>query len=160
MADTKPGTPVALSAAAFKVSFTGSTHFDAYFSELSGITSEVEPVEYIAADSATGEPIMTKQFGKVKPPTVTLKRGVDGSGTIFGWHEMARNMVGAARLPGTLEILGHPESAGADRPVLATYYLHDAWPSKVEVGNLKAGASEIVLETVTFTCAKVTATPI
>ncbi|MFC8956501.1 phage tail protein [Streptomyces sp. NPDC057101] len=157
---TKSGTPVALSAAAFKVSFAGNTEFDAYFSELSGITSEVEPVEYIAADSSTGEPMMTKQFGKVKPPTVTLKRGVDGSATIFAWHELARGAIGAARLTGTLEILGHKAAASdTERPTLATYYLHDAWPSKIEVGNLKAGASEIVIETVTFTCSKVTTTP-
>ncbi|MEU9255934.1 phage tail protein [Streptomyces sp. NPDC048270] len=156
MADN--GAPVALSAAAFMVSFD-SAGMASYFSELSGITSEIEPVEYIAADSKTGEPVLTKQFGKVKPPTVTLKRGVDGSGALFAWHEMARAAVGAARMSGTLSILGHPESVGAERPVLAKYWLWGAWPSKVEVGNLKAGTSEIVLETVTFTCERVTTTP-
>jgi phage tail-like protein len=132
------------------VSFDGG--MAAYFSELGGISTEVEPVEYIASDAASGKPILTKQFGKLKPPTVTLKRGVDGDASIFAWHEMVRWKVAAARMTGTLSFMGHPDSVGGTSPVLCSYVLEGAWPSKIEVGNLKAGSSEIILETVTFTC--------
>jgi phage tail-like protein len=35
---------------------------------------------------------------------------------------------------------------------VARYHLQSAWPSKVEIGALKAGASEVLMETVTMTC--------
>ncbi|MEW2811108.1 phage tail protein [Streptomyces massasporeus] len=141
------GIPQAISAARFVVSFDGTA--PSYFSELSGITSEVEPTEYIAADARTGAIVHTKQFGKTKPPTVTLKRGVDGTGHLMAWHGMVRAGNPGARMTGTLELQnasGQPQ---------ATYRLINAWPSKIEIGNMKAGASEIVLETVTFTCEEV-----
>ncbi|MFJ4966485.1 T4-like virus tail tube protein gp19 [Streptomyces sp. ADI96-02] len=141
------GTPQAISAARFVVSFDGAA--PAYFSELSGITSEVEPTEYIVSPARGGDVIHTKQFGKTKPPTVTLKRGVDGTAFLFAWHAMARKGDPGARMSGTLEL---QNAAGVAQ---ASYRLLGAWPSKVEVGNLKAGASEIVLETVTFTCEEV-----
>ncbi|MEU9704470.1 phage tail protein [Streptomyces sp. NPDC047981] len=140
------------------VSFDGTA--PSYFSELSGITSEIEPVEYIASNARDGNTTLTKQFGKTKPPTVTLKRGVDGSGALFAWHVMARAGAAAARMSGTLSILGHPNSPGDSKPVLAAYMLTGAWPSKVEVGNLKAGASEVVLESVTFTCESIQSAPL
>ncbi|NEC24743.1 phage tail protein [Streptomyces parvus] len=138
---------MAISAARFMVSFDGQT--PAYFSELSGITSEVEPAEYLAAHYRTGDVIHTKQFGKVKPPTITLKRGVDGSGFFLAWHEMARLGKPSSRMSGTLEL----QNAGG--AAQAAYRLFDAWPCKVEIGGLRAGSSEIVMETVTFTCEKI-----
>ncbi|MEU8934283.1 phage tail protein [Streptomyces sp. NPDC048409] len=139
--------PSVISAARFVVTF--DTAAPAYFSELTGITSEVEPTEYIAADSKTGAIMHTKQFGKTKPPTVVLRRGVDGSGTIWAWHQMVRAGAPAARMSGTLKLLD------ASNKPKATYWMTDAWPSKVEVGNLRAGMSEVVLETVTFTCSSI-----
>ena len=35
---------------------------------------------------------------------------------------------------------------------MARYHLEMAWPSKLEVGGLKAGASEVLMETVTLVC--------
>ncbi|MER6462016.1 phage tail protein [Streptomyces sp. NPDC001288] len=143
--------PQAISAARFMVQFDGMS--PAYFSELTGITSEVEPTEYIAAAARDGGIVHTKQFGKTKPPTVTLRRGVDGEGTIWAWHEMVRSGAAISRMSGTLCI----QDAGGN--ARATYRLHDAWPSRIEVGNLRAGASEVVLETVTFACGSVTHHP-
>jgi phage tail-like protein len=37
------------------------------------------------------------------------------------------------------------------KPV-AKYWLEKAWPSKMELAGLKAGASEVLMETVTLTC--------
>ncbi|MEV7251160.1 phage tail protein [Streptomyces cyaneofuscatus] len=141
------GAPQAISAARFVVSFDGAA--PTYFSELSGISSEVEATEYIAANARTGDVVHTKQFGKTKPPTVTLKRGVDGTGFLLAWHAAARAGRPDARKTGTLEL---QNAAGVPQ---ARYRLLGAWPNKVEIGNLKAGASEIVMETVTFTCEEV-----
>ena len=30
--------------------------------------------------------------------------------------------------------------------------MEHAWPAKIEIGALKAGASEVLMETVTFVC--------
>ena len=51
---------------------------------------------------------------------------------------------------GPQELLaGHVRDDGT--PV-ARYHLEMAWPSKLEVGGLKAGASEVLMETVTLVC--------
>jgi phage tail-like protein len=38
----------------------------------------------------------------------------------------------------------------ADGKPVARYHLEMAWPSKIEIGALKAGASEVLMETVTI----------
>ena len=35
---------------------------------------------------------------------------------------------------------------------VARYHLENAWVSKIEIGALKAGASEVLMETVTIAC--------
>lgn len=45
------------------------------------------------------------------------------------------------RLPGTLTMYA------TDGTATAKYYLESAWPSKVEISALKAGASEVLYET-------------
>ena len=39
-----------------------------------------------------------------------------------------------------------------DGTPVARYHLEMAWPSKLEIGALKAGASEVLMETVTLVC--------
>ena len=117
----------------------------ATFSELRGIVSEVEPQEYweVNGDNIT----LNKLPGKFKPPTITLKRGMKGSLELWTWHEAVRtgNMA-AARRSVSLTMFN---SEG--KPV-AKYWLEKAWPSKVELTGLKAGASEALLESVTLSC--------
>ncbi|MFQ3562222.1 phage tail protein [Streptomyces gramineus] len=139
--------PQAITAARFMVQFDGMR--PAYFSELTGITTEVEPTEYIAAGARDGRIVHTKQFGKTKPPTVTLRRGVDGDASIWAWHEMVRSGTAVARMTGSLIL------QDANGKTKAHYRMADAWPSRIEVGNLRAGASEVVLETVTFVCGSI-----
>jgi hypothetical protein len=97
------------------------------FSELVGINSEVEPVER-------------------KPPTVTLKRGKNKDLSLFAWHQsVVEGQLAAARKSCTLTMYA------TDGTATAKYYLESAWPSKVEISGLKAGASEVLYETVTLT---------
>ena len=39
-----------------------------------------------------------------------------------------------------------------DGKPVARYHLEHAWPAKIEIGALKAGASEVLMETVTMVC--------
>lgn len=117
----------------------------ASFSDLSGINSEVEAVEYISADSQ-GKVLHTKQFGKTKPPKVTLKRGLDGSTQIWAWHQKVLAGAPDAAQTCSLQLLG------ADDQPRVTYVLENAWPAKVDIAGMKAGASEVVMETVELVC--------
>ncbi len=140
MASTNASTVV--SAARFVVQFdTGGATIT--FSELTGITSEVEVSEYMS----TGQlgVTMSKQFGKIKPATIVLKRGVDQDLTLWKWHQEVLAGLPSARKGCSLLL---QDTVGATK---ATYRLVNAWPSKLEIGGMKAGGSEAVIATVTLT---------
>jgi len=73
----------ALTAARFELTIDG--HSLAVFSELAGISSAVDVVDYISS-SAT-ETILKKLPGKRTPPTVTLKRGMTRNIEMAAWHD-------------------------------------------------------------------------
>ncbi|MEZ0092232.1 phage tail protein [Streptacidiphilus sp. EB129] len=142
------GNPTVMSASTFVISVDGVQV--ASFSELSGINTEVESVEYIS----TGPEgiVHTKQYGKTKPPTVTLKRGLDTDGKIWSWHQAVLQGDPLARKTCSLQLFAAgalPRSGG--NPII-TYLLENAWPSKLEIGGMKAGATEVVTETVVLHC--------
>jgi phage tail-like protein len=117
----------------------------AQFSELSGISSTVEVVDYLASNDK--ELSLKKLPGKRNPPTITLKRGMCKNVELNAWHELVvLGDVAGARKSCSLTMYntkGDP---------VAKYNLTEAWPSKIEVGALKAGASEVLFETVTIVC--------
>jgi phage tail-like protein len=133
----------ALTAARFELSIDG--HSLAQFSELSGISSAIDVVDFIQSDAK--ENILKKLPGKRTPPTVTLKRGMTKNIEMAAWHELVvLGDVAAARKSCSLTMFntkGEP---------VARYHLTEAWPSKIEIGALKAGASEVLMETVTIVC--------
>ena len=146
-----PSTTPVISGAHFAIGVDGTDI--AIFSELSGINSEVEAVEYISANSTKNGLIEhTKQFGKTKPPKVTLKRGLDGSKAIWAWHEMVMNGDVTAITTCHLKLLSQAADSGGEPKIKITYVLENAWPSKVDIAGMKAGASDIIMETVEIVC--------
>jgi phage tail-like protein len=134
--------PDPVTAARFSLTIDGSEI--ASFSELGGITSEIETAERIASSSK--DVSYKKLPGKNKPPTVTLKRGHTQSAELWAWHEAARTNTSSAVKNASLimfDVLGQP---------VARYHLVNAWPSKVEVSTLQAGESQILYEELTLTC--------
>ena len=118
-----------LTAARFDLSIDG--HTLGIFSSLESITSEVLPT--------------TKRLpGKRTPPTVTLTRGMTRNIEMAAWHELV--ILGPQSARRSLSLTGFNSEGD---PVMR-YHLTDAWPSKVEIGALKAGASEVLMETVTI----------
>jgi phage tail-like protein len=142
-AGTSTGPNDALTAARFSLTIDGVEI--AQFSELAGISSEIEPVELMETN---GDQLFLKKLpGKRKPPTVTLKRGKNKDMAVFAWHQsVVEGQLAAARKSLTLTMYA------SDGTATAKYYLESAWPSKVEISGLKAGASEVLYETVTLTC--------
>ncbi len=103
----------------------------AAFSELQGMTTEIEVTEFIQTSDAG---IVHKKLpGKAKPPTVTLRGTYDDNSDLWSWHEAARlqNLV-AARRNCSLVMYG------SDGTPVARYVLSKAYPSKIEIGGLKA----------------------
>jgi len=133
----------ALTAARFSITIDG--YEIASFSELQGITTSVDVVDYLS--SSDKDVVMKKLPGKRTPPTVVLKRGKNNSMELWQWHE--------AVLFGKMDLARKSCSLvmyNVDGAPVARYYLENAWPAKLEIGGLKAGASEVLLETVTIVC--------
>jgi phage tail-like protein len=129
-----------LTAARFELTIDG--HSLAVFSELVGISSSVD-IEHIRLDTNRKHKLK-KLPGKRTPPTVTLKRGMTRNIELAAWHELVILGDVAARKNVTLtmyDVTGDP---------VVRYHLTNAWPSKLEIGALKAGASSVLLETVTL----------
>jgi phage tail-like protein len=130
--------------------FLVSNNFgEAHFSELGGISSEVEQAEYMEA-SKTGAPTFGRFLGKAKPPTVTLKRSMgegDSSKMVWKWHAAARQMAGTAYTDTQLSLI-----PGGDPNAVRVYTLTNAIPTKVELAGIKAGGTEVVIQTLTMQC--------
>jgi phage tail-like protein len=129
-----------LTAARFELTIDG--HSLAVFSELVGISSSVD-IEHVRVDTNPKRKLK-KLPGKRTPPTVTLKRGMTRNIELAAWHELVILGDAAARKNVTLtmyDVTGDP---------VVRYHLTNAWPSKLEIGALKAGASSILMETVTL----------
>ncbi len=132
----------AISAARFEISIDGGAVES--FTELDALVSEVDTTDFL---TSIDRGALKKLPGKRIPPTVTLKRGLNSSTEIWSWHEAVLfGDIASALKTCTLDM---DDQNG--KPV-ARYHLENAWPSKVEVGALKAGSSEVLMETVTIVC--------
>lgn len=136
----------ALTASRFSVTIDG--YEIASFSELNGITSEVKPVELM--ESTDKEVILKKMPGKVEPCTLVLSRGKKAGMELWAWHEaVIMGDIMAARKSCSLVMYS------SDGTAVARYHLEHAWPSKMEIGALRAGSSEALVEKVTIVCERI-----
>jgi hypothetical protein len=148
--------PTIASAPVFVVSsdvqITGGLKLDRItFQELGGIQSEINIEAYVTA-SPDGSIRHTKQFGLVKPPLVTLRRGLDASGALWAWHQMAVAGLPSARAQQlSLDIYGGGIPSIRDQKPLMSYILVDAWCAKVTISSAKAGEG-FLMEDVTIAC--------
>src|ERR1700683_61575 len=120
------------------------------FQELGGINSEINIEQYVAVDS-TGYVNHSKQMGLVKPPTVTLKRGVDTNLALWYWHNMALMGLPTSRTNVTLEMYGGGIPSIAKAKPLFTYTLLAAWCANINMASAKAGEG-FVTEDIMIAC--------
>lgn len=116
----------------------------ATFQELVGITQEVGLVEMMDGT----DPHHVRQLpGRVRPPTLTLRRSLTRGMELAAWHQaVASGDLSQAKRSATLTMY---DAAG--KPV-ARYGLEDAWPSKLEITAVRSGATSTLMETVTLLC--------
>jgi phage tail-like protein len=113
------------------------------FSELLGITAEVDQVDYYSAGD--DDLHISKLGGKLKPPTIELKRAMTGGMELWAWREAALSGQAAGVKKNCALIMFD----GTGKPV-ARYVLTNAWPSRLELLGLKAGSPEPPMEAVTL----------
>jgi phage tail-like protein len=123
----------------------------AEFGELGGIVSEIEQTEYMEAGPVGA--MFSRHAGRSKPPTVTLRRAMrTGPSTtwLWTWHQAARSSLPAMHRDCVLELFSAGDSlSGMPR---MTYILFNAWPAKIELGGVKAGGTEVLVQTVVIQC--------
>ncbi len=138
-----PGSTDPITGSRFSITIDG--YEIASFSELQGITTSVEIVDFFHSNDK--DVMLNKLPGKRVPPTVVLKRGKNNSMELWSWHEAVLNGdMAAARKSCSLIMYG------SDGKPSAKYHLFNAWPAKLEIGALKAGQSEVLMESVTVVC--------
>lgn len=128
-----------------------TTRGSADFAELGGITSEIEQTEYVEVGSAGA--LFSRHAGRSKPPTIALRRAMrTGPATtwLWLWHQQARMSLPTMHADAWLSLYGPDDSL--DGPGRMTYMLVNAWPSKFELGGVKAGGTEVIVQTVTLQC--------
>lgn len=105
------------------------------FSEVLGISAEVEPIEYREG----GDKGFTRKIpGIVKFPNVVLKRGIVDAAL---WQWMKTVLTGATQKAQVIILLLDE----AKQPV-ARFGLRNAWPRKWEGPSLKAKGNDIAIE--------------
>ena len=118
----------------------------AQFAEISGITSEMDVIEYSEV-TPDGKSLIRKVPGKKKPPTITLKRAKNVSTSLWDWHYQAKQgQVGEARRNGSVILFDYLNGE------VARYNFINAWPSKITMGTLKAGSNEMLMEECAIVC--------
>jgi phage tail-like protein len=81
-----------------------------------------------------------------QPASVTLVRGLTSDRHFVQWvHEAQARKEGAVARQTTVVVFAH------DGSPVARYHLENAWPSKLEIGTLKAGDTSVVAERLTLT---------
>lgn len=133
----------AVTAARFSITIDG--YEIASFSELQGIKTELKVVDFV--ESGEKGIIQQKMPANPELAVLTFKRGQNNSMDLWAWHEAARlGQMDQARKSCSLVMY---DAAG--KPV-SRYHLENAWPSKIEIGPLRAGSSEVLMESVTLVC--------
>lgn len=110
------------------------------FSEVSGLTQEVQVIEY--RDGLTPQQSAMKMPGIQKVSNITLKRGiVKGHNEFYTWlNSVKLNTIKRKDL--VISLLDENNT-----PAMV-WNVKQAWPVKVEGPSLKAGSNEIAVESI------------
>jgi phage tail-like protein len=109
----------------------------AAFSEVSGLEAEIEVIEYRTG----GEDFTVRKLPGLKKFTnITLKRGIVGDAAFWNW--VRAGLQGQVqRVNGTIDLLDETRT-----PVMR-WRFHRGWPCKYSGPSLRAGTSEVAMET-------------
>jgi len=130
----------------FRVQIPGFT--ESGFTKVGGLNDETEEVEYREGD---GPGRMRKLPGLTKYDPIKLEKGKAADNTFQRWRNQVSQAVRDGGLPDaafrkdvTIILLSHQNV-----PV-KSWKIHDAWPSKLEHGDMDASSSDVMIETLTL----------
>jgi phage tail-like protein len=116
-----------------------------YFTEVTGIGSETETIEYKIMSEGAKQPIIRKIPGRLKWSDITLKRGITSNMDFYEWRKQVENgSVDQARLDGTITMLSQ------DGIPVAEWTFLRGWPSKISGPSIKADGNEVGVEELTI----------
>ncbi len=118
-----------------------------YVQEISGLGYELDVIEVMSINTATNEVVIRKIPGSRKSGEVTITRGLDTSETFTKW-------INATFLKGAIDEARQNISIiinDSQRQEGRRFEMKNAWVSKWEGPNLKAGEAQHATEKVTVT---------
>jgi phage tail-like protein len=116
---------------------------DAGFEQCSRIEGTVAVAEYRNGNERANAP--RKLPGLARVTDVTLRRGVTGTLTLFGWFDAVRDGAPDARRDVTVTLLAE------DRTPVLVWRLRRAFPVRFSAGPLNATGSDVAIEELTLT---------
>jgi phage tail-like protein len=117
----------------------------AQFREVSGLSAEITTIEH-RENNPKGLPVLKKLPGSRKYGDITLKRGRTDSKDLWTWIKKVQDgKIDDARKNGSIVLYDY---AGAEK---SRFNFLNAWPSKVSLGSMQAGGSDVLLEECTLT---------
>ena len=115
-----------------------------YLSSISGFVYEQEVIKHLQ-NTAQGKPEVSLMPGVQKDGQIQVERGMTESPAFTSWiKDSMAGMMSTARKNASIIVMT-TENEPAKR-----YHMRNAWCSKIEPGNLKAGEASILTETVTI----------
>lgn len=127
---------------AFQVEVDGVTI--AQFKEASGLSQEISVIEH-QENKPGAIPVTKKLPGIAKWGDITLKRGQTNDAGWWKWmKEVSEGKIDSARRNASIVLYDY------ERGEQLRFNVFNAWPSKLTVGGLQAGGTEVVVEEVTL----------
>jgi phage tail-like protein len=117
----------------------------AQFKEVDGISAEIQTIEH-RENKIGGLAVLKKLPGAKKFGDVTLKRGKTDNKALWEWIKQVQDgNIDGARKNGSIVLYDYTHGE------VARFNFLNAWPSKVSIGALQAGGSDVLLESVVIT---------
>jgi phage tail-like protein len=115
-----------------------------FFTDISGLGSEHEVVEFKATDQ-NGNDVIHQVPGRLKWQPITLKRGITSQMDLWDWRAMVeKGDVKGARSNGSITALDQSLA-----PV-ARWNFENAWPSKISGPQFQSDSNSFAIEEVTI----------
>ncbi len=120
-------------------------------SEVSGLKIEQDVIE-LKHNTKDGKYVIKKLPGREKAGEVTLTRGLTDDKSFQEWVKNSQfGKMTDARKGGSIIVFDNKGDP------LKRYKLTNAWPKSLEVGSMKAGATDVLTEKLTITFEKIEA---
>jgi phage tail-like protein len=132
----------------FQVQIPGLGIRNMGFSKISGIQQESEVVEYREGNESL---VMRKQPGLISQPEITFERGLIKDldlRTLLIWREASSTFLGNTADGVGLNLYKQTVTIGIMNRAGAVSYeitLNNAWPMRIEYGDLDAATSEVLV---------------